>query len=285
MPSAPLDTCPPRKRRLAAVLVRTPLTRAARRHERRHPLLRVFNWHSVPPRFADRFERQLEQLAARYELTPPDRLEQLTAEGPGDRPRAIITLDDGLANHAEVAAPIIERWDATAILCVPAAFPDVPRDQQPEWFGTHVYPRPTELHGPDDVYAASWDQLRELAARGHRICSHGMFHTVLSGGTPADVIRREVEDSRALIEERLPGVTANGFCWPAAAAADAALASETIRRTYDYSLGNDVRPLRGGDEPYDLPRINLEVSWPDEVVNLQLSGVLDGLYRVRRGLR
>ena len=280
--SAWTPTCPPRKAIAARVLALTPTTRVRRLHETRWPILRIFNFHSVPDRYAHRFEELLERLAARFTFALPEQLERLISDGPGRRSQAILTFDDALANHVEVAAPIVERLGTRAVFCVPAGFPDVHPGRQAAWFRAHVYPVPTELHGTDDVRPASWHQLGAVAERGHRICSHGLLHTVISKTTPPDLVRREVVHSRVLLEDRLPGVKIDGFCWPGVPAPDAHHAARAIRATYRFSLGNDVRALRGGDDLYNIPRINLEASWTPDVVDLQLSGVLHARALLRR---
>jgi peptidoglycan/xylan/chitin deacetylase (PgdA/CDA1 family) len=282
MEAARLESCPPKKRRAAAIVAGTPLTRLARRLEERRPALRIFNAHSVPAQYADRFERQLEHLAQRFALKPAGELERLVTAGPGDRSAAILTFDDALANHVEVVAPVLERWGVRAIFCVPAAWPDVSPDGQAEWFRANVYPVPTELHDDGELRAATWEQLSALAAAGHRIAAHGTQHTRLTPATPAEIVRREVVEARATIEQRLPGVAVDGFCWPGAPDPGAGAVEAAIRATYGYSLGNDVHALRGGASPYDLPRVNVEASWDIEVIDLQLSGVLDLLYATRR---
>lgn len=285
MESARLESCPPRKRRVAEIAARTPLSRIARRVETRRPTLRIFNFHSIPARYAVRFERLLEHLAQRFDLRPAEELGALVANGPGARSAAILTFDDAIANHAEVAAPLLDRWGIRAIFSVPAAFPNVEPRRQRDWFRTHVYPTPTELHDPEELRAATWEQLAALAASGHRICSHGTQHVRLTPTTTPDVVQEEVVDSRASLERRLDGVVVDGFCWPGAADTDAAAADAAIRSTYAYSLGNDVRPLRRSASPYNLPRVNIEASWDPAVVDLQLSGVLDLVYAVRRRRR
>lgn len=274
-------SCPPRKRQVARVVSRTPLPAAARRWERARPLSRIFNFHSVPEAYVDSFEQILDHLAARFEPAWPEELEDLLRAGPETHSRALFTFDDGLANH-ELAAAALERRGIRAIFCIPASFPSLPLDQQAAWFSRNVYPVPTELHESAERRALTWEQVAALAHRGHRICSHGVEHVPLTASTPANVVHREVVESRRLLEERLPGVAVDGFCWPGAADPSARPADELIRATYGYSLGNNVRPLRAGASPYSLPRVNLEASWPLDVVDLQLSGVLDALYAIRR---
>lgn len=273
-----LTTCPTSKRRIATIASRTPISFVARRVESLRPLIRIFNYHAVPHRFAGAFEQQLQHIARRFRIGNANELEQVLRDGPGDSSIAFFSFDDGLANHHEHAASLLERWGVTGFFSVPAGFPDADE----AWFGTNVYPVLTELHTePRDVEPMTWDQLADLAARGHRILAHGFNHVVLTGSTPEQVLEREIVASRAYLEAHLPDVRIDGFCWPGRSDAHAIRASKLIEQTYSYSFGTQVRPLRSGP-PHDLPRMNLEASWPADLVDLQLSGVLDGLYAIRR---
>jgi peptidoglycan/xylan/chitin deacetylase (PgdA/CDA1 family) len=256
----------------------TPLSILARRLELARPVIRIFNYHAVPARFVHAFETHLAHLASRFRLGRANELEQLLRDGPGERSVAFFSFDDGLANHYEQAAPLLEQWGTSGFFSVPAAFPDA----RPEWFRQHVYAELTELHAaPEDLEPMTWAQIGELGERGHRICAHGFDHVVLDGTTSAEVVKREVVDSRTRIEAKIPGVKVDGFCWPGRSPRTSIPASRLIEQTYAYSLGTQVRPLRAAPM-YDLPRINLEVTWPTELVDLQLSGLLDGVYAGRR---
>lgn len=276
-----MHTCPSRKRRLARVLARTPLTPAAEFLEKRLPGVRVLNFHSVPARYANAFARQVESLAERYRIADPGELNTLVAAGPGARAAVLITFDDGLANHLAVAAPILERHEIRAIFCIPAGFPELPSESILPWYYDRMYPAFTELHQPDDVIPLTWPQVRELVDRGHEICSHGFGHLRLQPTTSKEVLNREIVESRRELEERL-GTVVDGFCWPLRYEPAATEAEQLIRHTYRYALTSAAGSIRAGQDPYRLPRINIEASWPPEVVELQLSGAIDALHRVRK---
>jgi peptidoglycan/xylan/chitin deacetylase (PgdA/CDA1 family) len=271
-------TSSPQKLRIAKAIARTPVSIVARRVESFRPIVRIFNYHAVPPRLAQAFDDQLALLGQRFRLASAAELEDVIEKGPGQRSVAFISLDDGLSNHFEVAAPILERHGVHAFFSIPAGF----AEGDPDWFGRNVYPVRTELHAEaGDVQPMPWDQMRALARRGHRICSHGFDHVVLTASTGEAVLRREIVESRSFLEERLPGVQIEGFCWPGSSVHGAMEAMQLIEQTYSFSLGTDVRPFRRHAR-HGLPRVNLEAGWPRELLELQLSGLLDGLYAMRR---
>jgi hypothetical protein len=278
MDSRLLITASPRKLRIAKAISRTPLSAIAQHAESIRPLVRIFNYHAVPPRFSKAFERQLQQLEQRFRIASAAELEHVIEHGPGSRSVAFISLDDGLSNHYEVAAPLLEKHGVQAFFSVPAGF----AEGDPRWFSRNVYPVPTELHAePEDAKPMTWEQMTELSRRGHRICSHGFDHVVLTASTDEAVLQREIVESRSFLEDRLPAVPIDGFCWPGSSIHGGEEATRLIEQTYSFSLGTHVRRFRKHAR-HDLPRVNLEAGWPPELVDLQLSGLLDGLYAMRR---
>ena len=251
--------------------------------ERRRHWMRVFNCHGTPPRYAASFGRQLDHILERYNGVGPYRLEQMLADGPaGGRPSCVFTFDDGLRNHYEVAAVELERRGLRGIFSVPADFPSLPEAEQAAWFRRRVRALPDAEHATDeDMLAMSWEQARDLVTRGHRICSHTQSHEVIGAGLPLELLRKEIVDSRARLEERL-GSPVDGFCWPVERDPAAADAIRLIRETYAYSLVGDTRMLRRGHDPLDVNRTRIEASWPLEVVDFQLSGIVDALFVLRR---
>jgi peptidoglycan/xylan/chitin deacetylase (PgdA/CDA1 family) len=201
-----------------------------------------------------------------------------------ERPTLLICFDDGLANTIRLAAPILETAGGRAIFAVPAAWPDVPTEGQPGWFRQHVYPTPTELHTFDgDIEAPTWDELKAVVARGHEVWSHGVEHLQLREATPADVLQREIAQSKEILEQRL-GSAVRGYCPPVGySVPPRALAM--IANVYELAFGG--RPSRapvGGDR-FRIPRSNVEASWPSSAVGLQLSPLGDALARAVEGVR
>ena len=278
-----IESCPPRKRVLARLIARTPLTRAAAALERRRPILRIVNYHGTPERARASLAAQIDHLLLRYAALDPWRLEAAFSDGVTGRPRILFTFDDGLAVHRTVAAEVLEQRGVRAIFCVPSAFPSIPVEAQREWFIQHVYPAPTELHAEiADTQALSWGDARDLVARGHRICSHTSTHAILSAGASPAQLRDEIERSRSELEARLDAPV-DGFCWPRLFDPRATAADASVRRTFAWALTTRAQTIRRGHDPYRLGRINLEASWPTDVVDLQLSGVAE-LWQVGRRL-
>lgn len=75
----------------------------------------------------------------------------------GERPErsVVLTFDDGYADAATTALPLLRRYGATASFYVSAGFVGTPRH-------------------------ATWRQLRELRAAGMEVACHGTFHLDLS---------------------------------------------------------------------------------------------------------
>jgi peptidoglycan/xylan/chitin deacetylase (PgdA/CDA1 family) len=136
------------------------------------------------------FDRQLRSLVRRG-YRPVG-----AAEALGGRGRLLhVTFDDAFANIA-CAVPILERLGVPATVFAVTAFADDGR----------VFDVP-ELAGelaanPAHLATMSWDQLRELAARGFEIGSHTVTHPHLPQLSDAE-LDRELRDSRSRLEDEL----------------------------------------------------------------------------------
>jgi peptidoglycan/xylan/chitin deacetylase (PgdA/CDA1 family) len=246
-------------------------------------VLRVVNYHSVPRRFAQRFEEQVHELARTWRFASPAELPALLQQGV-EQPTLLVCFDDGLANTIEHAAPILEAAGGRAIFAVPAAWPDVPAEDRRSWFQHHVYPTPTELHElDDDIEAPTWEELKAVVARGHEIWSHGVEHVQLVETTPTAVLEQEIAESKEILERQL-GTTVRGYCPPVGYSVPLR-ALAMIADTYELAFGG--RPARAPVEgdPFRIPRSNVEASWPSSAVRLQLSPLGDALSRVLEGVR
>jgi len=275
-------SCPRRKLLAASIVARTPMTRIMRLLEQTVPFTRVVVYHGTPARLRASLARQFDYLFERYRGVSACDLENTLREGPGAKPAVLFTFDDGLANNYEVAAPLLEERGVRGIFCVPADFLSVPREEQPRWFIQNVRAASDREHCTDeDRMAMTWEQARELARRGHRICSHSQTHHRICADTPASALQVEIVESRQAISRRLEHHEVDGFCWPVLPDQLALAAKELMRANYRYVLAGGSGPLFRGHDRYSIYRTNLEASWPPEVVDLQLSGIVDLVFRMR----
>ncbi len=99
-----------------------------------------------------------------------------------------------------------------------------------------------------------WDSLRDLLAAGWEIGSHSMTHAALTVAS-ADAIRREVSDSKKLLEDRL-GCAVRAFSYPFGVLS-ARLVHEVREAGYEVAYGMHIPPpLRGAVfSPYNRGRI------------------------------
>jgi peptidoglycan/xylan/chitin deacetylase (PgdA/CDA1 family) len=109
-----------------------------------------------------------------------------------------ISIDDGLADAAGEAAPVLLALGLPATLFVPSGFVG----------GTSRW-----LREPDaDRAMVSWSDLDELARAGFEIGSHGRAH-LAADVNPLERVRRDAAESRVDLEDRL-GIPVTSFAYP-----------------------------------------------------------------------
>ncbi|WP_035841740.1 polysaccharide deacetylase family protein [Kitasatospora azatica] len=145
----------------------------------------------------ERFAAQMRWLAARGWRGVSMR-ELLAARAAGRRERLVgLTFDDGYADFARHVVPVLSTYGFTATAYVVAG----------RLGGDNGW----DVEGPRKALLTV-DQVRELAASGWEIGSHGVSHVALPG-VPAELLRAEVRDSRTTLEQ-LVGGRVGGFCYP-----------------------------------------------------------------------
>jgi len=198
---------------------------------------------------ADRFERQMQWLA--QQGRPVIGLEEIVAcrrESRLPPPDAVaITVDDGYADFATIAAPILRRHGFPAAVFVVSG----------RVGGENDWDRDGELSGRPLL---SWPQLEELQRQGVAIGAHTHTHPVLTAVSAAR-LQEELECSRDELDTRL-GRRERTFAYPhgkvddvvARAVSDAGFAAAcSIERglnTPGTSLVRLRRALVDGDVPF-----------------------------------
>lgn len=129
-----------------------------------------------------------------YRVVPLDEiLRCLTTPAlpPADtRPILAITFDDGYADNAEIAAPILKEMRLPATFFITT-----------EYIGTRRrFPWDAGIEPPPRLM--TWRQVRELAQMGFSIGSHTCNHVRLSQ-CDAKLRRRELVHSRQMLEQQL----------------------------------------------------------------------------------
>jgi peptidoglycan/xylan/chitin deacetylase (PgdA/CDA1 family) len=109
-----------------------------------------------------------------------------------------------------------------------------------------------ELAGddPEQLATMTWDDLRQLEARGVRVQSHGVAHAHLTALSD-DALERELTESKRRIEDELGGKCVD-FAYPYGEH------DERVReaaRAAGYERAYGLR--EGGRDPYALRRIDL----------------------------
>jgi peptidoglycan/xylan/chitin deacetylase (PgdA/CDA1 family) len=168
----------------------------------------------------------------------------------------VLTFDDGFADFATDAAPVLARYDFTATLYVTTHFVD----GTSEWLAGE---------GEGGRRMLSWSQLIELDRAGIEIGPHGHTHRQL------DVIRRrdvvaEVLTSKRLVEERLDHPVST-FAYPHG------YSSPYVRRVVanaGFASACAVKDVLGGpdDDPLALARVIVA----DDIDTRALERILDG---------
>ncbi|WP_246320961.1 polysaccharide deacetylase family protein [Paenibacillus germinis] len=156
----------------------------------------VLNYHSIGVEpgntyvlHPDMFARQMDYLAAHHytPLTLGDFARIIEKKQPSPERPVLLTFDDGYANNAEVAMPILQRHGFPATLFL-----------SPGFIGQPGY--------------LSWPQVQELSAAGWDIAPHSMTHPHLPQ-LSIEQQREEITESRRRIEHAL-GKSADVFAYP-----------------------------------------------------------------------
>jgi peptidoglycan/xylan/chitin deacetylase (PgdA/CDA1 family) len=153
-----------------------------------------------------------------------------------------ITFDDGFASVVEHAAPALREHGLRAtVFCVAGHL-----GGKNDWA--------TQAGWAPELRLATAGDLGSLAREGWELGSHGVGHTPLHAASD-DAARREVVDSRSLLEDAL-GVRVAAFAWPYGAQPSPAVVG-LIARTYDVACAAGPAAVRHSSDPHALPRVDI----------------------------
>jgi peptidoglycan/xylan/chitin deacetylase (PgdA/CDA1 family) len=189
-----------------------------------------------------RFAEQMAYLAAEAEVvTLTEGLRRLADPDAARRPLVSVTFDDGTADFADAAVPVLVEHRVPVTLYVSTQFLDEHRSF------------------PDDGVPLSWSALADAAGTGLvDIGSHTHGHALLDR-LPADQIDRELDRSIELIGEHV-GVRAAHFAYPKAVMGSPAADAAVRARFESAAVAGTQVNFYGTTDPYRLARSPIQVS-------------------------
>jgi peptidoglycan/xylan/chitin deacetylase (PgdA/CDA1 family) len=212
------------------------------------PTVAILMYHSIAatttPSFAKLtvdpvlFEEQLEALhehsikVIRFSQVPAALAEGYRA--------AVITIDDGLADAADAAAPALQRQGLPATLFVPSAFVGA----SASWLSGDDGNRPM----------LTWSAISELAEAGFEIGSHGKFHLAADVNSP-ELIREDAAASKAELEQHLEQPVVS-FAYPFGYQTRRARRAVRDAGFAQACTVGDL-PAQAGDDRWALPRLQV----------------------------
>jgi len=189
------------------------------------------------------FDEQMAWLAASGRAAALDDAVDLLAGPEGDTTDApvVVTFDDGTADLAEVALPVLVRHGVPATVYLATRHVD------------------EGIPFPGDGTPLSWAACRDMAATGLvTFGSHTHGHLLLDR-LPPDEAAAELDRSRGLIEDRI-GAPAHHFAYPKAVPASAEVEPLVRARFRSAALGGNRPNPPGRTDLYRLARTAVQVS-------------------------
>ena len=224
--------------------------------------VRILTYHGVesPPTgtFAvdvKDFEKQIAYVADRYDVLDfPTFLKWRQNDYRSEKPKVIVTFDDGLENNVEFAAPILKKYG------VPATF----------------FIIGSRLDASVNRYMSEQDALSLLESDLFDIGSHTQTHASVAR-IDDDKRKKEIGGSKTFLEERL-GREIIFFCYPYGTFKDFNDRSVELLEQCGYELGcTSVNGVNFKDTNlYKLRRTKVE--WSDDMKTFTrlMNGALDG---------
>ena len=221
-------------------------------------MIRVVNYHRTPDNELKTFEKQLRWYQKHFENVDRDTFERfMNGQHHFRKPGIILSFDDGLLNNYENAAPLLEQYGFTGWFFVSSGLAD----------GTEYM---------------TYEQMADLAKRGHVLGCHTFSHHRMEESDTPQILHHEITEAREVLSERT-GTDIDIFCWCGGEEDTyTKIAADEIRRHYRWGFMTNNEPVRQNTDHYQLQRTNVEARWPLAAAKLQLSGLMDRLYRDKR---
>ena len=176
-------------------------------------VLRVVNFHATPRYRREEYQRQIAAYARLFApITPENFASAFDGTWADHRPGLMPVLFEGFRDNVDVMLPILEEFGFKGWFFVPSEFPGIPGPEQRAYAKAHVLHLPARDEYDGGRIAMTWDEARDIAARGHGFACHSRSHFELRPDTPDVLLRDEIVQAASEFREGL-GRPVEIFCW------------------------------------------------------------------------
>ncbi|MCC6862445.1 MAG: polysaccharide deacetylase family protein [Bryobacterales bacterium] len=151
-----------------------------------------------------------------------------------------ITFDDGFRNLLDVALPVLRQYSFPATVFVVSRFAG----------GTNRWWQP--VAGIPELPLMTWGEIREVLAGGIAVGAHSRSHPDLTRLSAGEA-ETELAGSKADLEQAI-GRPVRALAYPYGLRSAALV--ELARRHFSVACSTELRGIRPGGDPLDLPRID-----------------------------
>lgn len=170
----------------------------------------VLNYHGVPLKFLENFEKQIEYLSKNYSFINPLDLSNIFLNSlKSNKPKLLITFDDCPKNIIRALDFLEKRNIKSLLFIIPNYIDSVePKD----FYKKNIRPNINYNieNKKEDFEPVSWEYLKKLILKKNIIGSHSLSH-IMNVNSKKNEINNEVILSKKIIENKL-GVKLNHFC-------------------------------------------------------------------------
>lgn len=242
-----------------------------------HKSLRVLMYHDVPLHVLPTLESHLKWLAERFEIISPQDL--VTGGSRGERPKVLLTFDDGCADNYDLVAPLLESQGLRGLFFVCPGFSGLGREASFKLMerSSALF---SEKNRDSRWQRMSQRQIVDLDKRGHGIGNHTMTHVPLARIDHQEVVR-EISDGAALLECWL-GHSCPFFAWTYYwnEISPASLSVAQAQHQYCFSPCSGLNSWPTSQRVFW--RTGVDISKPLSHFKSQISGVADYMYSSQR---
>jgi peptidoglycan/xylan/chitin deacetylase (PgdA/CDA1 family) len=236
------------------------------------PFIRVVNYHDIGLADSANFEEHLRYFSTAFTNVNEHGLRDFLSSGNWRhrKPGIVMSFDDGMRSHYEIAAPMLERYGLTGWFFVPA-----------DWIAERLHSNPEAARNAAGHKTLTLEQLRYLD-ENHVVGCHTETHCRLSDDLKEEKLRSEILGAKTSLEEML-GHEMKIFCWVGGEEFTySERAAGLVKKGYDLSFMTNTNVVRAGTNPLQLQRSNIEAENPLSLVKFQLSGIMDLIYAPKR---